>query len=120
MLTSSGNAMQTAHVLNLVNRVGTTRDSLDIELSRRRFWACYLINCHSTDSMFGISPSKSLAALPLPWTEEEFERGSSNSRPCTFGSGKTNGGIYSEMIKAMTHWSVSTRSHLGRLADTDH
>lgn len=107
--------MQTAHILNLVSRTGTARDSLDAELSRRRFWACYLINCHSTDSMFAISPSRNLAGLPLPWVEDEFEHGSSNSRPCTFGSGITNGGIYSEMIRAMTHWLASTQSRLGFL-----
>ncbi|KAH8893599.1 hypothetical protein GQ53DRAFT_717156 [Thozetella sp. PMI_491] len=100
-----GNAMQTAHILKLVNNKGEGRTSLEAELSRRRFWACYLINCHSTDCMFSISPPKKLAALPLPCEESEFDSGVIESPLVAFGSESTNCGIYSEMVKAMTHWT---------------
>lgn len=103
----AGNALQTAHVLNLIgNKTDAATSPLESKMSRRRFWACYLINCHTTNSMFTISPPAKLTNLLLPWREDEFEGMASTSPPPTFGSDSSNGGIYGEMIRAMTHWSV--------------
>ncbi|KAH8174568.1 hypothetical protein LIA77_05987 [Sarocladium implicatum] len=101
----NGNAMQTTHILNLVSDGGKKRGELNGEISRRRFWACFLTNCHTSDSLFTMGPPGALADLQLPWREEDFERGSSAGPQAKFGSKETNGGLYSEMVRGMSYWS---------------
>ncbi|KEF58410.1 uncharacterized protein A1O9_06336 [Exophiala aquamarina CBS 119918] len=97
--------MQIAHILNLGSHNKAKGNPLEAELSRRRFWACHLINCHSSESMFAINPPDKIAALPLPWCDSHFDCGKSEDQPVYLDSDSTNGGIYSELIKGMTIWS---------------
>lgn len=99
-----GIALQTANLLCLVNNSQNGKTPLESELSRRRFWACYLTNCHISNSMFLFGTDGRARSLPLPWPEADFEVGSSESAPVTFGSGLSNGGIHGELIRAMTFW----------------
>lgn len=99
-----GNAMQTAHLLNLSSQTKAKDNSLETEISRRRWWACYLINCHSSESMFTISSPQKIATLPLPWSDVDFDRGQSDNPPVFLDSSGSNGGIYCELIRGMTHW----------------
>lgn len=96
--------MQTAHILNLAGGNRAKGPSLEAELSRRRFWACYLINCHSSESMFAIDSPRKLAELPLPWHDTDYKRGSAFVPAVTFGSHSSNGSTYAEMIRAMAQW----------------
>lgn len=45
-----------------------------------------------------------LSNLPLPWPEDEFESGLAKGASATLTSTKSNGGIYAELVKAMTLW----------------
>ena len=96
--------MTTAHVLKLIDDSRSDKSAFDAEMSRRRFWACHLINCHSSDSMFAISPQPNLDALLLPCRENEFDNNVQRGLQTTFGSGSSNGGVYSELVRAMSHW----------------
>lgn len=49
-------------------------------------------------------PVADIARLPLPWPEADFEAGYSRAPPVSLTSGGSGGGIYAEMVKAMTLW----------------
>lgn len=83
-----------------------TEDSWATEKDRRRFWACYLMNCHTSDPMsLGTSASK-IKDFTLPWREEDFDMGLLQSPTTTLASGQSNGDIFGELIKALTLWYV--------------
>lgn len=96
--------MQTVHLLNICTTQKARDHSLEGELSRRRFWACYLINCHSSESMFTISSPDKIATFPLPWPDEDFDRGQAKDPPIYLGTSDSNGGVFSELIRGMTQW----------------
>ena len=100
----SGNAVQTAYILGLGNENRGSETSLQAEARRRRFWACYLMNCHTAESVFMHEPSESTINLPLPWPEQDFEAGCLRCDVICLGSNQSNNGIYCELIKAMTFW----------------
>jgi hypothetical protein len=78
----------------------------DAEIRRRRFWAYYLTNSHASEpsNMMLTEPSPRAKRLTLPWREEDYELGIPTIlRPC-LESEQTHGGLYCELIKAMTYW----------------
>lgn len=77
--------------------------SLESEIHRRRFWACYLLDCHGSEKLFTSSAIETAQKLTLPSREEDFEAGLSGP-PVSLSSGQSNGGLYCELIKAMSLW----------------
>jgi hypothetical protein len=73
--------MQTAYILKLSNNREHSLTLFKAKLSRRRFWAYYLINCYTLDSMFAIDPPRVIGNLPLPYSEADFSAGISIQSP---------------------------------------
>jgi hypothetical protein len=76
--------------------------TFESEVRRRRFWACYLMHCHAIDFTMGMghSPSK----LTLPCREEDYDAGLPGHPKVCLSSGESNGGIFCELVKALTFW----------------
>ncbi|EXJ69398.1 uncharacterized protein A1O5_07434 [Cladophialophora psammophila CBS 110553] len=100
-----GNAIQTAHLLGMGRQPRLDRRSLSSELRRRRFWACYLIECHASNSTHVLDASEQIYSLPLPCTEEEFENGISEQPDVFLACEQSTGGIFCEMIRALWFWA---------------
>lgn len=98
------NAIQIGYILGLGIEKPGKENSLEFERRRRRFWACHLISCHSSESLYTAEPSETTLKLTLPWTEGDFDVGISTRPQVSLGSGKSNGGAYCELIKVMTLW----------------
>jgi len=62
------------------------------------------MHCHSDEKLSSFGPFMALSNLPLPWPEDEFESGLAKGASATLTSTKSNGGIYAELVKAMTLW----------------
>ncbi|KEF54552.1 uncharacterized protein A1O9_08994 [Exophiala aquamarina CBS 119918] len=85
-------------------RTGT---GLDSEILRRRFWAHYLMNCHSAESATADRPSERTLKLPLPWPEEDFVAGIADVTPIFLECGFSNGSLYAELSRSLTLHEVS-------------
>ena len=81
-----------------------TDDSLAAEIRRRRFWACYLMHCHTSEKLLLVEQVADVPSVPLPWPEEDFESKASNCPEVTLISSEGNGGVYSNLIGALTIW----------------
>ncbi|KAH7148987.1 hypothetical protein B0J13DRAFT_295137 [Dactylonectria estremocensis] len=100
-----GNAYQTLYIMGLGPTAPRNENSLEIEIRRRRFWACYLMHCYSPERLALFEPIANMHDLPLPWPEEDFEAGMSRCPTVTLKSRQSNGGIFCELIRALTFWS---------------
>lgn len=102
----AGNATLLAQTLGLGSDPPGKEDLWESEVRRRRFWASYLIEGHSSEpaSMIVRQPSESTLKLTLPWREEDFEVGIPSQPRACLDSGQSNGGLFCELIKAMTIW----------------
>ena len=98
-----GNGAQTAHLLGLSIEQPGKVESLRAELSRRRFWACYLMEAHSSDTIFTRTPSEIVSNLTLPCRDEDYNAGCPRDRTC-LGAFRSNGSAYGELVNAMTMW----------------
>jgi hypothetical protein len=94
--------MQTAYILGL----GHDRpdDSLKSELRRRRFWACYLVNCQSSESMAVVDTCGDIPKLSLPWRDEDFDMETPSTPRVTLDSDQNNGGLFCELARVMAIW----------------
>lgn len=79
-------------------------NSWESEIRRRRFWASYLMHCQNSEGLLHFQLADDMLDLPLPWPEEDFDAGAAACDPVTLESVPSNGGIYSEIIKALTLW----------------
>ncbi len=98
-----GNGVQTAHLLGLSHERPGKENTLTSEISRRRFWACFLINAFASETPFLKDPTPIVMNLTLPWPDDDFEAGKAR-QPAFLTSRSGNGGIYCELIRAMTLW----------------
>jgi len=74
------------------------------ELSRRRFWACFLIMSFGSKVEFVAKDfSNVFEKIPLPCPESQFDSAfaSTGSQPVV---GREEKSIYAELIHAMTLW----------------
>jgi hypothetical protein len=99
-----GNACQLLYIIGRGPQPQVSESSLESEIRRRRFWACYLIHCHNAESLSGFQPIADIVDLPLPWHEDEFDSGVSKTPSASMKSAQSNGGIFSELIKILTLW----------------
>ncbi|CCT66802.1 uncharacterized protein FFUJ_12968 [Fusarium fujikuroi IMI 58289] len=97
-----GNACQLLHINGTGPKNGS---SLEAELRRRRFWACYLFHCFSCEKLFRFEAIADIENLPLPWSEEDFAVGTSSSAVATIANGVGSGSIFSELIRGLNLWS---------------
>ncbi|QGI93732.1 hypothetical protein CEK26_006801 [Fusarium fujikuroi] len=102
LLTLPGNACQLLHINGTGPKNGS---SLEAELRRRRFWACYLFHCFSCEKLFRFEAIADIENLPLPWSEEDFAVGTSSSAVATIANGVGSGSIFAELIRGLNLWS---------------
>ena len=62
------------------------------------------MHCHNAEGLSAFEPIADMPNLTLPWPEEDFEAGFSHCPPVSLESGRTNGGIFPELIKVLTFW----------------
>lgn len=102
LLTLPGNACQLLHINGTGPKNGS---SLEAELRRRRFWACYLFHCFSCEKLFRFQAIADIENLPLPWSEEDFAAGTSpRSSIATIANGVGPGSIFAELIRGLNLW----------------
>ncbi|KAF4448234.1 hypothetical protein F53441_8341 [Fusarium austroafricanum] len=99
---SQGNACQLLHIIGTGPRNST---SLEAEIRRRRFWACYLFHCFSSEKLFRFEAIADIEALSLPWPEEEFATGVSPSSIASIGNKVNSGSVFAELIRGLHLWS---------------
>ncbi|OCT45727.1 hypothetical protein CLCR_01572 [Cladophialophora carrionii] len=100
-----GNAAQISHLLGLgIERLGV-EDSLESEVRRRRFWACYLMHCHAIELGVLVRTGDNILRLTMPWKEEDYEAGLPTCPRVCLKSGGSTGSLYGELVKALTFWS---------------
>ncbi|KAI1016866.1 hypothetical protein LB504_007077 [Fusarium proliferatum] len=97
-----GNACQLLHINGTGPKNGS---SLEAELRRRRFWACYLFHCFSCEKLFRFKAITDIENLPLPWSEEDFTAGTSYSAIATIANGVGSGSVFAELIRGLNLWS---------------
>lgn len=79
---SPANASQLLYITGLGSTLESRVDSsLDAEIRRRRFWACYLLHCYSSERLSLFQPVDDAQSLPLPWPEPDYDSGLSRP-PC--------------------------------------
>ena len=103
LLTLSGMGTQTALILG-IGFEKTPINTWEAEVQRRRFWACYCIDCHGLQT--SLTPRHLSAAmnLALPWAERDFEGGVPSAVSATLTSTKGNSGIFAEVIRGLRLW----------------
>ncbi|KIN06860.1 hypothetical protein OIDMADRAFT_109269, partial [Oidiodendron maius Zn] len=100
-----GNGIQTAQVLGLVFEQQQNKDTLDREIQRRLFWACYITNLFTAETCFVTEPSENVLKLTLPCRDEDYDAGYPKDG-VQLSTGRCNGSIYAELIKVMMLWSA--------------
>ncbi|KAI0814108.1 hypothetical protein GGR55DRAFT_634031 [Xylaria sp. FL0064] len=98
-----GNAFLLLDLLGLGPKSCQIDSSLESEIRRRRYWACYVMHCHTFDNSTQFELKGDLLQLPLPWLDEEFDAGVGALSQVTLSS-ERSGGIFAELIKAGTIW----------------
>lgn len=79
-------------------------NALDLEIQRRRFWACYLMQCTLGESLVVFDPIADVAKVTLPWPEADFTAGVMLGLNASLESDGSSGGIYAELVKVLTLW----------------
>jgi hypothetical protein len=95
-----GNGIQITHILGL--RQPQDGSAFQSELTRRRFWACYLISSFA-QSPVSMEPSDQMVILPLLCRDENLSQSISNIAN-SLSSQQGNGGIYAELVRVMRLW----------------
>ena len=62
------------------------------------------MHCHNNEKLSSFAPLAELPNLPLPWPEDDFESGVAKGSSATLTSTESNGGMYAELVKALTLW----------------
>ncbi|KAI8633487.1 hypothetical protein F5Y19DRAFT_243861 [Xylariaceae sp. FL1651] len=101
-----GNAFQCQDIRGLGPRSLQTDNTLESEIRRRHFWACYIMHCHTAERGAQFEPKGDILNLPLPWPDEDFEAGVSRRPPANLNSKGSDGEVFSEFIKGTTIWSA--------------
>ncbi|KAI1421451.1 hypothetical protein F5Y12DRAFT_705530 [Xylaria sp. FL1777] len=104
-----GNAFLVWDLLGLGPKARQIENSLEPEIRRRRFWACYIMRCHTSDNDAQFEPKGDLLKLPLPWPDADFDVGMAGPPHVSLSSQGSSDSIFAELIKASTIWySVSS------------
>ena len=90
-------------MLGLVFEQQRSKDTLDREIQRRLFWACYITNLFTAETCFVTEPSENVLKLTLPCRDEDYDAGYPKDA-VQLSTGRCNGSIYAELIKVMMLW----------------
>ncbi|KAI0148667.1 hypothetical protein GGR57DRAFT_475151 [Xylariaceae sp. FL1272] len=100
-----GNAFQLQDIVGLGPRSLQTENTLESEIRRRRFWACYAMHCHTSERGNQFQLKGPIMKLPFPWREEDFEDGVGRHGQVCIEDDRSDGALFSELIRIMTIWS---------------
>ncbi|KAI1259592.1 hypothetical protein F5Y18DRAFT_408672 [Xylariaceae sp. FL1019] len=100
-----GNAFQLQDIVGLGPRSLQTENTLESEIRRRRFWACYAMHCHTSERGNQFQLKGPIMTLPFPWPEEDFEDGVGRHGQNCIEDDRSDGALFSELIRIMTIWS---------------
>lgn len=95
-----GNACQLLHIIG----TGSSSSTLESEIRRRRFWACYLMHCFSSERLFRFEAIADVENLPLPWPEDRFEAGMPPVGVANIGNGVDTRSVFAELIRGLHLW----------------
>ncbi|KAI0454672.1 hypothetical protein F5B21DRAFT_504148 [Xylaria acuta] len=99
-----GHAFLLLDLLGLGPKSLYTENSLQSEIRRRHFWACYVMHCHTSEKGAQFKLEGDTSKLPLPWSDEDFDTGLARNPPVSLDSEESNGSVFAELIKATTIW----------------
>ncbi|KAK4889551.1 hypothetical protein LTR27_011629 [Elasticomyces elasticus] len=108
---TQGNAvlcLQTGSVESSKAHVST---SLDLEVQRRRFWACYLMQCTLGDPLVVFDSIIDVTKVALPWPEADFTAGVTQESSTYLDGHLASGTIFGELARGLTLWA-SVFSHI--------
>lgn len=77
---------------------------LEAELSRRRFWASFLLNQFISEPVFPKILRNSVGDIPLPIPEEDYNSGNVPTPSATLNKGARDGSIFAELVRVMSLW----------------
>lgn len=66
-------AYQVIHILGVRPFPHSAEDTYQAELRRRRFWACFCMDCNSAPELRSIRTLANPSSVPLPWSTSNFE-----------------------------------------------
>ncbi|KAH8703400.1 hypothetical protein BGW36DRAFT_354822 [Talaromyces proteolyticus] len=100
------NSICAARLLDLFDSAHTNRADLSAEISRRRFWAAYII-CHtsSRSDLFDV-PRASIEQLGLPCNEDDFALGNLPEQLVALNDRVRIPSFYAEMIRLGDLWRL--------------
>ncbi|KAI8947499.1 hypothetical protein F4801DRAFT_582324 [Xylaria longipes] len=99
-----GHAFLLLDLLGLGPKSLLTENSLQSEIRRRHFWACYIMHCHTTEKGAQFKLEGNTSTIPLPWPDEDFDAGLARHPQVSLDSEESNGSVFAELIKATTIW----------------
>jgi hypothetical protein len=100
----TGNATILLHTGGIGPATLHNQDSLELEIQRRRVWSLYLAQCLFGDRLQLFEPIANIKELTLPWPEDDYENGIAQSPRMCLESSMSHGGVFAELIRAMTLW----------------
>ncbi|OAA56300.1 Transcription factor [Niveomyces insectorum RCEF 264] len=96
------NAILISYGLGISSYKNDSAPTLSVELSRRRFWACYLIMRFGSRVDFSTRDfSPVFAKVPLPCPESVFEAGVTGPA-CELAAAQGEGSIHAELLRIIT------------------
>ncbi|KAK6371287.1 hypothetical protein LTS17_009018 [Exophiala oligosperma] len=101
----SGTAFNLMSITGLGEDTMRAQKSLKCEIRRRRFWTFYLMHCHNGEDFSIVRQTADIDNLPLPWPSKDFKSGITDTAPAFLNSKTSNGGVYMEVIRALTLWN---------------
>ncbi|KAI1113205.1 hypothetical protein F5Y14DRAFT_227411 [Nemania sp. NC0429] len=107
-------AANTAVVLGLLTERRGKEHTLDSEIRRRRFWACFLLSCFQSESLLPRSPTEKMLELSLPCRDEDFQLGHAQDL-VPIKSEQSTGSFYAELVRATILWYVLASFQLALL-----
>ncbi|KAI0195222.1 hypothetical protein EV127DRAFT_332779 [Xylaria flabelliformis] len=99
-----GHAFLLLDLLGLGPKSVLTENSLQSEIRRRHFWACYIMHCHTSEKGAQFKLEGETSTLPLPWPDEDFDAGLARHPQISLDSEERHGSIFAEFIKATAIW----------------
>jgi hypothetical protein len=103
-LVYEGNASCTARLLGLTGRVALRGTSLADELSRRRFWATFVLNQFVVRAAYPTMDLDEYKHVPLPCREEDFELAIVPDQLLTLEDNVRTESFHAELVRIGSLW----------------
>lgn len=98
------NAQCTSRLLGLGKNPLAQANTIEAELSRRRLWACFLINQFIDRTGSNKMEIQEFKDVPLPCDEQDFRIGAIPEQHATWSHQNGTSSIFAELIKISSLW----------------